>query len=322
MQKFHPTFNDIALASPTRTVFTPLPLFSATIVAAPFLVAVAARYWTSSTFPWLSWLVTAVAVPLTALAIKTWLSPAEVERRRVVDLLPNDLVVPPNEEGFLTSATPVLSRNTILDASPQVEVVLAGRTHPLIYGCEGEVNTIQPIDLKPRSHSSEETEIVEQVLAAATRLDDSWFRIATDDEQRIARRLGLVEKKPLRGGERWSKAARSYANAAIAEHTNSQQDALAQTGSVIVIVNGDLMLQIDGQDQRIADLVDRLAEKVTQLTDRAIVERIRVAVDQNDKRSTAEGLRELGRDTLVNALGAASGNALWTAALTFMQGYW
>ena len=322
MQKFHPTFNDIALASPTRTVFTPLPLFSATIVAAPFLVAVAARYWTSSTFPWLSWLVTAVAVPLTALAIKTWLSPAEVERRRVVDLLPNDLVVPPNEEGFLTSATPVLSRNTILDASPQVEVVLAGRTHTLIYGCEGEVNTIQPIDLKPRSHSSEETEIVEQVLAAATRLDDSWFRIATDDEQRIARRLGLVEKKPLRGGERWSKAAISYANAAIAEHTDSQQDALAQTGSVIVIVNGDLMLQIDGQDQRIADLVDRLAEKVTQLTDRAIVERIRVAVDQNDKRSTAEGLRELGRDTLVNALGAASGNALWTAALTFMQGYW
>lgn len=239
-----------------------------------------------------------------------------------MDLLPNDLVVPPNEEGFLTSATPVLSRNTILDASPQVEVVLAGRNHPLIYDCEGEVNTIQPIDLKPRSHSSEETEMVEQVLAAATHLNDSWFRIATDDEQRIARRLGLVEKKPLRGGERWSKAAISYANAAIAEHTDSQQDALAQSGSVIVIVNGDLMLQIDGQEQRIADLVDRLAEKVTQLTDRAIVERIRVAVDQNDKRSTAEVLRELGRDTLVNALGAASGNALWTAALTFMQGYW
>lgn len=322
MQKFCPTVNDTALASPTRTIFTPLPLFKTTIVAAPFLVAVATRYWTSSTFPWLSWLVTAVSVPLTALAIKTWLSPAELEGRRVVDLLPNDLVVPPNEGGFLTSATPVLSRNTILDASPQVEVVLAGRTHPLIYGCEGEVNTIQPIDLKPRSHSSEETEIVEQVLAAATHLDDSWLRIATDDEQRIAQRLGLVEKKPLRGSERWSKAAISYANAAMAEHTDSQQDALAQTGSVIVIVNGDLMLQIDGQEQRIADLVDRLAEKVTQLTDRAIVERIRVAVDQKDKRSTAQGLQELGRDTLVNALGSASGNALWTAALTFMQGYW
>lgn len=322
MQKFRPTFNDIALASPTRTIFTPLPLFRATIVAAPFLVAVAARYWTSSTFPWLSWLVTAVSVPLTALAIKTWLSPAELERRRVVDLLPNDLVVPPNEGGFLTSATPVLSRNTILDASPQVEIVLAGRNHPLIYGCEGEVNTIQPIDLKVRSHSPEETEMVEQVLAAATLLDDSWLRVATDDEQRIARRLGLVEKKPLRGSKRWSKAAISYANAAIAENTGPQQDALAQTSSVIVIVNGDLMLQIDGQEQRIADLVDRLAEKVTQLTDRAIVERIRVAVDQKDKRSTAQGLQELGRDTLVNALGSASGNALWTAALTFMQGYW
>lgn len=322
MQKFRPTFNDIALASPTRTIFTPLPLFRATIVAAPFLVAVAVRYWTSPTFPWLSWLVTAVSVPLTALAIKTWLSPAELERRRVVDLVPNDLVVPPNEGGFLTSATPVLSRNTILDASPQVEVVLAGRNHPLIYGCEGEVNTIQPIGLKVRSHSSEETEMVEQVLAAATLLDDSWLRAATDDEQRIARRLGLVEKKPLRGGERWSKAAISYANAAIAEHTGPQQDALAQTSSVIVIVNGDLMLQIDGQEQRIAELVDRLAEKVTQLTDRAIVERIRVAVDQKDKRSTAQGLQELGRDTLVNALGSASGNALWTAVLTFMQGYW
>ena len=199
MQKFHPTFNDIALASRTRTIFTPLPLFRATIVAAPLLVAVAARYWTSSTSPWLSWLVTAVSVPLTALAIKTWLSPAEVERRRVVDLLPNDLVVPPNEEGFLTSATPVLSRNTILDASPQVEVVLAGRNHPLIYGCEGEVGTIQPIDLKSRPHSSEETGMVEQVLAAATQLDDNWFHIAIDDEQQIARRLGLVEKKPLRG---------------------------------------------------------------------------------------------------------------------------
>ena len=109
-------------------------------------------------------------MPLTALAIKTWLSPAEVERRRVVDLLPNDLVVPPNEEGFLTSATPVLSRNTILDASPQVEVVLAGRNHPLIYACEGKVNTIQPIDLKPRSHSSEETEWSNRCL----RLPRTW----------------------------------------------------------------------------------------------------------------------------------------------------
>ena len=322
MGKFHPTFNDIALASPTRTLFTPLPFFRATIVAAPFLVAVTVRYWTSPTFPWLSWLVTAASVPLAALAIKAWLSPAEVERRRVVDLLPNDLVVPPNEGGFLTSAIPVLSRNTILDASPQVEVVLAGRNHPLIYGCEGEVGTIQPIDLKSRPHSSEETGMVEQVLAAATQLDDNWFHIAIDDEQRIARRLGLVEKKPLRGGERWSKAAKSYANAARAEHTDSQQDTLTQTGSVIVIVNGDLMLQIDGQEQRIADLVDRLAEKVTQLTDRAIVERIRVAVDQKDTRSTAQGLRELGQDTLVNALGAASGNALWTAVLTGMQHFW
>jgi hypothetical protein len=261
-------------------------------------------------------------VPLAALAIKAWLSPAEVERRRVVDLLPNDLVVPPNEGGFFTSAIPVLSRNTILDASPQVEVVLAGRNHPLIYGCEGEVGTIQPIDLKSRPHSSEETGMVEQVLAAATQLDDNWFHIAIDDEQRIARRLGLVEKKPLRGGERWSKAAKSYANAARAEHTDSQQDTLTQTGSVIAIVNGDLMLQIDGQEERIADHVDRLAEKVTQLTDRAIVERIRVAVDQKDTRSTAQGLRELGQDTLVNALGAASGNALWTAVLTGMQHFW
>jgi len=322
MQKYHPTFNDIALASPTHTLFTPLPFFRVTIVSAPFLVAVTARYWTSSASPWLSWLVTAVSVPLAALAIKAWLAPAEVERRRVVDLLPNDLVVPPNEGGFFTSAIPVLSRNTILDASPQVEVVLAGRNHPLIYGCEGEVGTIQPIDLKSRPHSSEETGMVEQVLAAATQLDDNWFHIAIDDEQRIARRLGLVEKKPLRGGERWSKAAKSYANAARAEHTDSQQDTLTQTGSVIAIVNGDLMLQIDGQEQRIADLVDRLAEKVTQLTDRAIVERIRVAVEQKDKHSTAQGLRELGQDTLVNALGAASGNALWTAVLTGMQHFW
>lgn len=41
--------------------------------------------------------------------------------------------------------------------------------------------------------------MVEQVLAAATQLDDNWFHIAIDDEQQIARRLGLVEKKPLRG---------------------------------------------------------------------------------------------------------------------------
>lgn len=82
------------------------------------------------------------------------------------------------------------------------------------------------------------------------------------------------------------------------------------------------MLQIDGQEERIADHVDRLTEKVTQLTDRAIVERIRVAVDQKDTRSTAQGLRELGQDTLVNALGAASGNALWTAVLTGMQHFW
>ncbi|WP_278601716.1 hypothetical protein [Actinomyces naeslundii] len=184
------------------------------------------------------------------------------------------------------------------------------------------MGTIQPIDLKSRPHSSEETGMVEQVLAAATQLDDNWFHIAIDDEQRIARRLGLVEKKPLRGGERWSKAAKSYANAARAEHTDSQQDTLTQTGSVIAIVNGDLMLQIDGQEERIADHVDRLAEKVTQLTDRAIVERIRVAVDQKDTRSTAQGLRELGQDTLVNALGAASGNALWTAVLTGMQHFW
>ena len=320
MPKFHPTFNDIALASPTRTIFTPLPFFMATIVAAPFLVAITTRYWTSSTSPWLSWLVTAVSVPLAALAIKAWLAPAEVERRRVVDLLPNDLVVPPNEGGFLTSSTPVLSRNTILDASPQVEVVLAGRNHPLIYSCEGEVDTIQPIDLKSRSHSSEETGMVNQVLAAAAQLDDNWFHIATDDEQRIARRLGLVEKKPLRGGERWSKAARSYANAARAEHTGSQQDTLTQAASVIVVVNGDLMLQNDGQNEQLAVLIDQLEEKVSQLADRAIVEQIRTAVDQKDKHGAARGIRELGQDTLVNALGGAAGNALWAAAVGLAQG--
>ena len=320
MQKYHPTFNDIALASPTHRLFTPLPFFRITIATAPFLVAVTARYWTSSASPWLSWLVTAVSVPLAALAIKVWLAPAEVERRRVVDLLPNDLVVPPNEGGFLTSATPVLSRNTILDASPQVEVVLAGRSHPLIYSCEGKVDTIQPIGLKLRSYSSEEAGLVNQVLAAAAQLDDSWFHIATDDEQRVARRLGLVEKKPLRGGERWSKAARSYANAVRAEHIESQQDALTQTASVIVVVNGDLMLQNHGQNEQLAVLIDQLEEKVSQLADRAIVEQIRTAVDQKDKHGAARGIRELGQDTLVNALGGAAGNALWAAAVGLTQG--
>lgn len=322
MQKYHPTINDIALASPTHRLFIPAPFFRIKIAAALFLVALTAWYWTSPISPWLSWLVTAASLLLSALAIRIWLAPAEVERRRVVDLLPDDLVVPPNEGGFLISASPVLSRHTILDASPQVEVVLAGHNHPLIYGCEGKVDTIHPIGLKSRSHPSEEVGLVNQVLAAAAQLDNNWFHIATDDERRIAWRLGFVEKKPLRAGKRWSKAARSYANAASAEHTEPQRDAPTQTDSVIVVVNGDLMLQNDGQHEQIAVLIDRLEEKITQLADRAIVEQIRTAVDKKDKHGAARGIRELGQDTLVNALGGAAGNMLWAAAVALTQNPW
>ena len=322
MRKYRPTFNDTALDRRPGGILVPHRVFTLLRILFPIFVFTATRIYAPTMPAWLSWALAVISLPVTAAIITAMLIPSEVESRRVVDLRPDDLVVPSKEIGLFPTAFPVLRRNSVRDASPEEEVILAGCQNPMIYQTSDKTLILEPIGVEPRQHSSEEDEAIHRILNAAEELDASWLSIATEEDLRMARRLGLVEKKPLRGGERWSKAARSYANAAIAEHTNSQQDALAQTGSVIVIVNGDLMLQIDGQDQRIADLVDRLAEKVTQLTDRAIVERIRVAVDQNDKRSTAEGLRELGRDTLVNALGAASGNALWTAALTFMQGYW
>ena len=322
MRKYRPTFNDTALDRWPGGILVPHRVFTLLRILFPIFVFTVIRIYAPTTPTWLSWALAVISVPVTATTITALLIPSEVDSRRVVDLRPDDLVVTSKEIGLFPTAFPVLHRNSVRDASPQEEVILAGRQNPMIYQTSDKTLILEPIGVEPRQHSSEEGEAIHRVLNAAADLNASWLSIATEEDLRMARRLGLVEKKPLRGGERWSKAAISYANAAIAEHTDSQQDALTQTGSVIVIVNGDLMLQIDGQEERIADLVDRLAEKVTQLTDRAIVERIRAAVDQKDKRSTARGLRELGQDTLVNALGAASGNALWTAALTFTQGLW
>lgn len=322
MRKHRPTFNDTALARRPGGTLVPHRAFTVLRIASPIFVFIAVRIYTLTMSAWFSWSLAILLAPATAIAITAKLIPSEVEGRRVLDLRPNDLVVPSKEIGLFPTAFPVLHRNSVRDASPQEELILAGCQNPIIYGPDDTTLILEPIGVDPRQHSPEEDEAIHRVLDAAAELDDSWLSSATEEDLRMARRLGLAENKPLQHGSRWSKAARSYANAARAEHTDSQQDTLTQTSSVIVIVNGDLMLQIDGQEQRIADLVDRLAEKVTQLTDRAIVERIRVAVDQKDTRSTAQGLRELGQDTLVNALGAASGNALWTAVLTGMQHFW
>ncbi|WP_309343078.1 hypothetical protein [Actinomyces oris] len=322
MRKYRPTFNDTALARRSGGTLVPHRAFTALRIISPIFVFIAARIYSLTMPAWLSWGLAILLALATAIAITAKLIPSEVEGRRVLDLRPNDLIVPSKEIKLFPNAFPVLHRNSVLDVSPQEEVILAGCQNPIIYGPDDTTLILEPIGVEPRQQSPEEDEAIHRVLDAAAELDDTWLNRASEEDLRMARRLGLVERKPLRRDERWSKAARSYANASRAKHTGLQQDKLTQTDSVIVIVNGDLMLQIDGQEQRIADLVDHLSEKVTQLTDRAIVERIRVAVEQKDKHSTAQGLRELGQDTLVNALGAASGNALWTAVLTAMQHFW
>lgn len=252
------------------------------------------------------------------------LIPSEVESRRVIDLRPDDLVVPSKEIGLFPTAFPVLRRNSVRDTSPQEEVILAGCQIPMICGPDDKTLILEPIGVEARQHSQEEHEAIHRVLYAAAELDDRWLSNATEEDLGMARRLGLAENKPLQPGARWSKSAHSYAIAISREVNQSKQaaDTHNQATPVIVIVKGDLMLQIDGQEERIAELIDRLAEKVTQLTDRAIIEQIRAAVEQKDEHSIARGLRELGQDTIVNALGAVSGNALWTAALTLTQNLW
>lgn len=315
MRKYRPTFNDTALARQPGGILVPHRVFTVLRIALPIFVFAAVRTYTLTTSAWLSWSLAILSTPVIAITITATLIPSEVEGRRVLDLRPDDLVVPSKEVSLFPAAFPVLHRNSVRDASPQEEVILAGCQNPMIYGPNDKTLILEPIGVEPRQHSPEEIEAIHQVLNAAADLDDSWLSIATEEDLRMARRLGLIEKKPLRAGERWSKAARSYANAARAEHTESQQDALTQTASVIVVVNGDLMLQNDGQNEQIAVLIDRLEEKVTQLAERAIVEQIRAAVDQKDKHGAARGIRELGQDTLVNALGGAAGNALWAAAV-------
>lgn len=320
MRKYRPTFNDTALDRRPGGTLVPHRVFTLLRILFPIFVFTAIRIYTPTMPAWLSWALAVISVPVTAATITAMLIPSEVERRRVVDLRPDDLVVTSKEIGLFPTAFPVLHRNSVRDASPQEEVILAGCQNPMIYKTSDETLILEPIGVEPRHHSSEEDEAIRRVLNAAAYMDASWLSVATEEERRMARRLGLVEKKPLRAGERWSKAARSYANAVRAEHTESQQDALTQTASVIVVVNGDLMLQNDGQNEQLAVLIDQLEEKVSQLADRAIVEQIRTAVDQKDKHGAARGIRELGQDTLVNALGGAAGNALWAAAVGLAQG--
>lgn len=206
---------------------------------------------------WTYWLLALILIPVFIFIISRFIIPSEFESRRVRDLMEGDLLVYGDSPlGF--EALPVLSRLNVDDLSPQVEVVLAGKSVGRVYPPDEVVRIAKPMWLKaPLSEEYMEQEI-DSLGDVLEELDPCWPNNENvGDRFRFALNLGLLEKFTFKKGYRWSKSANMIHNHRLYNMSLPYND---QEPEIVIVVNvhGNLYLQVGEQEVDLHEVVDSL----------------------------------------------------------------
>lgn len=226
----------------------------------------------------------------------------EVEDIRVLEVEPGMVLCTKNLTKGTFEGGLVLSRLTISDLSPQVEIVIAGNQEPFIYPPDSVVQIIKPLDDSP--HTSET--MPDSILNAVEKRD---INLLTENDKSIARNLGLIKRLPYSKKDKWSASAISYRNALEIQKYTSHRE---PPSSINIYVNfySENVFEINGFEINLDDAIEKISNLISTDIQNSFLSKIEAGRDNRQPEKIHEGFLKLGKDIIIGALGSGAWAAI------------
>lgn len=230
----------------------------------------------------------------------------ELKNVRVIDVQPGMILCTTHLlGGLIGEGGLVLSRLDVKDQSPQIEIVIAGRTEPLIFSPSATIQIFSPLDdLLPDSENPP--------AGLLHALKEYNIKLLNEEDKRIAKNLGLIKTFYYPRRETWSDSATSYSNALnYIESLNTQGLISNYTifGDVQFIENRNIFY-INGEEIDIDNAIRKISNLVKTDIEEYYLELIKNARIEQNPANLVDGFLGLGKDIIVGPLGSAFWSAI------------